>query len=100
MNVAGSRASNDGRIYGAVFEIVDNVLKKRDYDGTEPIRLQEIRGAQKETKPVCRAFLAEIWFCGNTDRVKTYWRYLDFWKLQARSDMNRKHIHPATLKTG
>ncbi len=38
LNVAGSRASGDERIYGAVFEIVDNVLKKRDYDGTEPIR--------------------------------------------------------------
>jgi hypothetical protein len=33
------------------------------------------------------------------DVVMVYWRYLDFWKLQARSDMNRKHIHPATLKT-
>ena len=26
LNVAGSRASSDGRIYGAVFKVVDNVL--------------------------------------------------------------------------
>jgi hypothetical protein len=28
LNVAGSRASNDERVYGAVFEIVDSVLEK------------------------------------------------------------------------
>ena len=32
LNIAGSRASKDERIYGTAFEILEDVLQKRDYD--------------------------------------------------------------------